>query len=716
MAVVLRRNLGTALTFDQLDDNFVDYTTFRDKFDQSEWTGSSDGYFLYFDNPTGKIKVKALDSDDLSAGFGANFTSALATKTTDNVSEGSANLYYTSARANADFDTRIATKSTTNLSEGSNKYYTDARVDARIGAINTDSLSEGSSNLYYTDSRADARISNATLQTLANVDTATASDDGKFLKYDHSSSRYVYGTGTVSSTDAITEGSSNLYFTNARADVRVNAVLPNTGSLTEGSNLYFTNARADARVNLQTGTNLDLSNKSTTNLSEGTNLYYTDARADARISNATLQTLSNVESPAGVGDNGKLLMYRNDGGSINRYELVQFSTTDQLPEGSSNLYYTNARADARIGAASINALSDVDTVTSAPSDGEALVWNASGGKWIPGSAGGSAGGDITAVNAGTGLTGGGVTGSVSFNVDVGTTANKIVQLDGSARLPAVDGSQLTNISYTPTFGQIKANMIDTGTGVTQIGTHQIPEVTNLYYTDARARAVSIENVVEDTTPQLGGNLDTNNKEIQSSSTLVLTSTDATNGGVGVKIGSDEMFSVGKINPLTFNSVNSIASFQGLASKANTNGTWVAGGFNFNDSGVTGSIEGSGVVSSSGDIALVGDIDFSSGVVSGEVIGNLYVDHPTNKSMVDGMMTATIDGVSLTLGITAVDAPMFIMANSGNSNATSVVIGHPNDNRIHILDAAGNTIYKLPATDGTAGQVLTTNGNGDLYWN
>jgi len=31
-------------------------------------------------------------------------------------------------------------------------------------------------------------------------------------------------------------------------------------------------------------------------------------------------------------------------------------------------------------------------------------------------------------------------------LDVGTTANKIVQLDGSAKLPAVDGSQLTNIA------------------------------------------------------------------------------------------------------------------------------------------------------------------------------------------------------------------------------------------------------------------------------
>ena len=47
-------------------------------------------------------------------------------------------------------------------------------------------------------------------------------------------------------TDEITEGSTNLYFTNARADARIAAA--DTGDLSEGSNLYFTNARADARI------------------------------------------------------------------------------------------------------------------------------------------------------------------------------------------------------------------------------------------------------------------------------------------------------------------------------------------------------------------------------------------------------------------------------------------------------------------------------------
>ena len=112
--------------------------------------------------------------------------------------------------------------------------------------------------------------------------------------------------------------------------------------------------------------------------------------------------------------------------------------TDNLSEGSTNLYFTDARADARIGASSINALSDVDT--SGVSTGQALIWN--GSAWTP-SATGS--GDITAVVAGTGLTGGATSGSATLAVNVGTGANQIVQLDGSSRLPAVDGSQLTNL-------------------------------------------------------------------------------------------------------------------------------------------------------------------------------------------------------------------------------------------------------------------------------
>ena len=57
---------------------------------------------------------------------------------------------------------------------------------------------------------------------------------------------------------------------------------------------------------------------------------------------------------------------------------------------------------------------------------------------------------IPAVDASliTALSGGNIaSGTIpTAQLDVGTTANKLVQLDGSGKLPAIDGSQLTNIS------------------------------------------------------------------------------------------------------------------------------------------------------------------------------------------------------------------------------------------------------------------------------
>lgn len=66
---------------------------------------------------------------------------------------------------NVDFDPGdIGLNSTDDLPEGSvNLYYTDARVEAWINAnlADTDDLAEGSTNLYYTDARVEAYVSGA---------------------------------------------------------------------------------------------------------------------------------------------------------------------------------------------------------------------------------------------------------------------------------------------------------------------------------------------------------------------------------------------------------------------------------------------------------------------------------------------------------------------------------------------------------------------------
>ena len=80
------------------------------------------------------------------------------------------------------------------------------------------------------------------------------------------------------------------------------------------------------------------------------------------------------------------------------------------------------------GATSLNGLSDV-TITGA-STGEVLRYN--GATWVD------------ATLAYSDLSGTPTLGTAAA-LDVGTSANNVVQLDGSARLPAVDGSQLTNL-------------------------------------------------------------------------------------------------------------------------------------------------------------------------------------------------------------------------------------------------------------------------------
>ena len=351
--------------------------------------------------------------------------SSIANHDTDALSEGSSNLYYTSARANADFDTRLATKSTTNLSEGTNLYYTDARFDTRFTSKDTGDLSEGS-NLYFTNARADARADARITATLIDEDNM-ATNSATRLPSQQSVKAYVDAQIlTKDNTDEMTEGSTNLYFTNARADARITNAGVTGAKVTNWDTAYGWGNHAGAgyltSVPAQSFASLTgkpttiagygitdayddsdfdtrLASKNTANLTEGTNLYYTNARADARIAAATLTTLSDVDAVV-AGDDGKVLYYDHSstsfkwkvdaagGGSISALSDTTISgasngqvlkyngsawvnaadsggpaDTDALSEGSSNLYHTNARAISAIQGTNINMGSNNITTT-----------------------------------------------------------------------------------------------------------------------------------------------------------------------------------------------------------------------------------------------------------------------------------------------------------------------------------------------------------------
>ena len=167
----------------------------------------------------------------------------------------------------------------------------------------------------------------------------------------------------------------------------------------------------------------------------------------------------------GADNNGRpQLVWSNTSGAVTNVNgqigSVVLDTDNILedPTNPGNLYFTTARVESALNSTNLDEMQDV-VYTSAPQAGEVLLWDSTvypNGAWRPNVVSGT--GTVTSITGGTGLTGGTITSAGTLNVDVGTTANKIIQLDGQAKIPAVDGSQLTNVpasgvqSITPGIG------------------------------------------------------------------------------------------------------------------------------------------------------------------------------------------------------------------------------------------------------------------------
>jgi hypothetical protein len=235
----------------------------------------------------------------------------------------------------------------------------DVRFDAKMAAADTDDLSEGSSNLYFTDARARAAVSvtdaggdgslayNSSTGVITytgpsaaevrahftagdglavaagdfsvNVDDSSIEIDSDALQVKALGITNAMLSGAIASskiaelnsfdTDGLSEGSSNLYFTDARARAAVSVTdAGGDGSLAYNSSTgvitYTGPSAAEVRAHFSGGEMIDLSSgvisingtafsgswddvlatKDTDDLAEGNNLYFTNARARAAIS------------------------------------------------------------------------------------------------------------------------------------------------------------------------------------------------------------------------------------------------------------------------------------------------------------------------------------------------------------------------------------------------------------------------------------------------
>ena len=324
----------------------------------------------------------------------------------DDVSEGSTNLYFTEARA----DARIAAATTSDLTEGTNEYYTAARADARfdvkIAAADSDDLSEGTTNLYFTDARAQGALTitdaggDGSLTYSGGVATYTGPSAAETRAHFAAGTGITLSTGTIATTiTQWTEGLSRASITvaNVAGDGSI-GYNNSTGVLTfTGVTASETEARIDAHlvggdgITYSSGTVAADSTVVRTAGDQtiaGAKTFSDDTTFNGNVTISGTQTIVNSQITSladsilelnrdasgtptedaglqinrGSSADTSLLWdesestwrFTNDGSTY--FNLV--TDTDDLLEGATNVYFTNARADARIASASTSDLSE----------------------------------------------------------------------------------------------------------------------------------------------------------------------------------------------------------------------------------------------------------------------------------------------------------------------------------------------------------------------
>ena len=110
--------------------------------------------------------------------------------TLDHIGDGSTNTFFTTANARAAISATgslsynnstgvmsftMPTLNTTNITEGDKLFFTNARVDSRVGSLSTSDLSEGT-NLYFTNARAISALTAGTNIAIASNGTISSTD------------------------------------------------------------------------------------------------------------------------------------------------------------------------------------------------------------------------------------------------------------------------------------------------------------------------------------------------------------------------------------------------------------------------------------------------------------------------------------------------------------------------------------------------------------
>jgi len=274
-------------------------------------------------------------------------SSILTKDNTDEIAEGSTNLYYTTAR----WDTKMAAADTGDLGEGSNLYYTDARADARItnALIDEDNMATDSATKLPSQQSVKAYV-DSQIHEAGDITSIVAGTGLSGSSLTGPIPTLTIDTGTtVDKTTAQTLTNKTLTSPVLNTGISGTAIKDEDDLTSNSATHLATQQSIKAYVDAQI-----LTKDNTDEIAEGsTNLYYTDARADARIANNIID-----EDAMGT-DSATRAPSQQSVKAFVASQILTKDNTDEITEGS-NLYFTNARADARI----TNALKDEDDFAS----------------------------------------------------------------------------------------------------------------------------------------------------------------------------------------------------------------------------------------------------------------------------------------------------------------------------------------------------------------
>jgi hypothetical protein len=167
-------------------------------------------------------------------------------------------------------DVTITTPSSGQVLQYNGSAWVNATDEDNLSNNDTDDLAEGSTNQYYTDARARGAIS-VTGSGSYNSSTGVITVTGGVTSVNS-----LTGAVTID-TDDVAEGSTNQYYTDARSRSAISVT--GSGSYNSATGVITVTGGVTSVNSLTGAVTID-----TDDLAEGTNQYYTDARARGAVS------------------------------------------------------------------------------------------------------------------------------------------------------------------------------------------------------------------------------------------------------------------------------------------------------------------------------------------------------------------------------------------------------------------------------------------------